>query len=119
MQVARAVGAQQRQIGIGVDAEHACVGDDALGVAQPDFFRRSDDVAIGQHQPVRRNDDAGTHAAAFAQIAHFGAGFHAHHGGTNPFGHADHGIGIGVQQRLVVDGGLFGRSRRRSVGRDI
>ena len=38
MQVAHAIGAQQRQISIGIDAEHARIGDDALIVAQPDLL---------------------------------------------------------------------------------
>ncbi len=111
MQIAHAIGAQQRKIGIGIDAEHARVGHDTLGVAQPDLFRCPDDMAVGQHEAIRRDDDAGTKAAALARIAHFRAGFHAYDGGTDLLGDRDHGIGIGVEQRLVVDGGTLGRSR--------
>ena len=38
MQVAGAIGAQQRQIRIGIGAEHMGVGDEALDVPQPDFL---------------------------------------------------------------------------------
>ena len=43
-QIARAVGAEQCEIGVGIDAEHACIGDDAFIVTQPDRFRGSDHV---------------------------------------------------------------------------
>jgi len=38
--------------------------DEAFDILQPDLFRRSDDVAVGEHQPVRRDHDAGAEAAA-------------------------------------------------------
>jgi hypothetical protein len=107
-QIARAVGAQQGQIGIGIDAEHAGVGDDALIVAQPDLLRRSHHMAVGEHQSIRRNDDTGANPAALARIRLFRAGLDPHHRRTDAFGDADHGIGIGVEQALIVRGGLFG-----------
>jgi hypothetical protein len=108
MQVACAVGAQQREIGVGIDAEHAGIGDHALAVAQADLLRGADDVAVGQHQAVRRNDDAGAEPAALARIRRARAGFDANHRGADTFGDADHRIGIGVEQRLIVGGGCLG-----------
>ena len=61
-QVARRTRAQQRQIGVGVVAERARLHDAAFGVEQPHFLGALDHVAIGQHQAVRRDDDAGADA---------------------------------------------------------
>ncbi len=110
-QIPRTVGAQQRQIGIGIGPEHARVGDDAFDVAQADLFRGSDHMAVGQHQSVRRDDDAGTEPAALARVTDLRPGLDADHGGTDAFGHADHGVGIGVQQGFVVILGAFDRPR--------
>ena len=108
-QIPHAVGAQQRQICVGVDAEHACIGDNALDIPQPDLSGRTDHVAIGQHKPVRRDHDPGAETAAFARIPNLRPGFDADHRGPDAFGHADHGIGIGVKQGIIAGGGLFGR----------
>src|SRR6266481_5337344 len=110
-QIPHAVGAQQRQIGVGVDAEHARIGDDALDVAQPDLFGRTDHVAIGQHQSVRRDHDPGAETAALVRVAYLRPGFDPNHRGLDAFGHADHGIGIGVEQGVIAGGGLPGRLR--------
>jgi hypothetical protein len=93
------------------------VGDEAFDVAQPDLFRRSDHMAVGQHQAVGRDDDAGTEPAALTRGAHFRPGFDADHGRPDALGHADHGVGIGVEQNLVVCRGGFGG--RRQVVADI
>ena len=93
-----------------------CIGDKPLDVSQPDLFRRSDDMAVGQHEAVRRNDDAGAEPAALAGGTHFRAGFDANHGGPDALGHADHGVGIGVEQNLVVCRGGFGRWRQVVAG---
>ncbi len=110
-QIAHAVGAQQRQIGVGVDAEYACVGDNTLDVPQPDLLRRSNHVIVGQHKPVRGDNDPGAKPAALARVPHPRTGFNANNGGTDALGHADHSIGIGVEQRAIVGRGLFGRLR--------
>jgi hypothetical protein len=91
-QIARAVGPQQREIGVGVDAEHMGIGVEALGVAQADLLRRSDHMAVGQHEAVGRDHDAGAEPAALARIAHFRPGLDPHHGRADALGHVDHGI---------------------------
>ena len=111
MQIARAIGPQQREVGVGIDAEHVGVGDKAFGVAQPDLFRRSDHMAVGQHQAIRRDDDARAKPAALTHGAHFRSGFDADDGRADTFGHVDHGIGIGVEQDPVIVPGRLGRSR--------
>ena len=115
-QIARAIGPQQREVGVRVDAEHMGVGDEAFDVAQPDLFRRSDHMAVGQHQAVWRDDDAGAEPAAFARVAHFRSGFDANHSRPDAFGHADDGVGIGVEQSLVVCRSGFGRRRQVVAG---
>jgi hypothetical protein len=86
------------------------VGDEAFDVAQPDLFRRPDHVAVGQHETIGRDDDARAEPAALARTAHLRPGFDAHDGGTDTFGHVDHGIGIGIEQNPITRGRL-GRSR--------
>ena len=58
------VGAQQREVGVGIDAEQPRLGGAAFGVGQADLARAVDDVGVGQHQPVGRDHDAGAGAAA-------------------------------------------------------
>ena len=72
MQIARAVGAQQCKIGIGIDAEHARVGDDALMSRSRICFDDADHMAVGQHQAIGRNDDAGAEPATLAVLRDFG-----------------------------------------------
>ena len=72
-------------------------------------------MAVGQYETVRRNHDAGAEPAALARIADFRPGLDAHDGGTDAVGHVDHGVGIGIQQRLVVDGSGFGCGRQADV----
>jgi hypothetical protein len=67
VQVPRTVGAQQSEVGVGVDAEDAGIGDNALNIAKPDLPRRSDHVAVGQHQAIRRDHDPGAQPAALAR----------------------------------------------------
>jgi hypothetical protein len=57
VQIPRRIGAQQCKVGVGIDAEHPRVGDAAFTVSDPDLLRRSDHMVVGQHQPVRRDDD--------------------------------------------------------------
>src|SRR6185312_8914497 len=45
-QVAHAVGAEQRQIGVGIDAEHPGLTDVTLDVPQPDLLGGTDHVAV-------------------------------------------------------------------------
>jgi hypothetical protein len=102
MQIPRRIGAQQSEVGVGIDAEHARVGDAAFAVADPDLLRRADHMIIGQHQPVRRDDDSGAEPAALPRIGQGGFGLDADHRRPDPFRHADHRIGVGVEQDLVV-----------------
>ena len=68
----------------------------------------SDDVAVGQHQPVGRHDDTRPGAAVAAVAA--GLDVEPHHGGADAIDHVDHGAGVGIEERLVVR-----RDRRRGA----
>ena len=61
---ARGVRAQQREVGVGIDAEQPRLGGASFGVGQADLARAVDHVGVGQRQPVGRDDDAGAGAAA-------------------------------------------------------
>src|SRR6185437_11749199 len=106
----RAEPAQQRQIGIGVLAEAPRLHDAAFGVEQAHVLGAVHHVAVGQHQPVRRDDDAGAEPAGASIGA---ARFHAHHRRADSVGHRDYGIGIGVEESAV------GRRRRGVALLDI
>jgi hypothetical protein len=112
-QIAHAIGAQKREISVGIDAEHMRVGVKTFGVAQADLFGRADYMAVGQHQSIGRDHDAGAEPAALARVARFRAGFHAHDGRPDALGHADHGIGIGIEEVLVVVRSGFGGGGRQ------
>ncbi|MHC2946692.1 hypothetical protein ACVIJX_003840 [Bradyrhizobium diazoefficiens] len=109
-QVAHAVGAQQRKIGVGIGAEHLGVADMAFHIPQPDLLGGADHMAVGEHEPIRRDHDARAEPGALAAVRHLGPGLDAHDGRADALGDVDHGIGIGVQQGPVIDR----RSRCRS-----
>jgi hypothetical protein len=94
------VNAHQREIGVGVVADHA--GDQIAAVRRHDHDTRGSlhHMTIGEDQPIGRYDDAGP-AACLARIA-FGAHVDAHDGGTDPLDDVDHGARIGVEQGGVA-----------------
>ena len=102
-QVAHGIGAQQREIGVGILAQQPRLHHAAFGIGQPQFARALDHMAVGQDETVRRDDDAGADAAGRAAVAVL-AGLDPHHGGTDAIGDADHGMGIGIEQRRIARG---------------
>ena len=64
VRIARQLAAQQREIGIGIVADHLGVARVPLRQHEPHTPRAADDVAVGQHEPVTRDDHARSHAAA-------------------------------------------------------
>ncbi len=114
-QVARGIGAQQRQIGVGIFAEQPRFHDAAFGVGQAEFAPALDHMAVGQHEAVGRDDDAGTDAAGRPAIAVLLLGLDPHHGGADAIGDADHGMGIGIEDRGIV-GGRIDRTRAGILG---
>ena len=85
---------KQRQIGVGILADHARLHDAAFGVGQAQFLRALDHMAVGEHEPIGRDDDAGADAAARFAVAHF----HAHHRRADRIGDGGDGVRIGVEQ---------------------
>ena len=67
-EVARRAGAQQRQVGVGVLADHPRLHAAAFGVGQAHFLGAIDDVAVGQHQAVGRDDDARAHPTTAVRL---------------------------------------------------
>ena len=63
-QAARGIGAQERKVGVGIDAEQARLGGAAFGIGQANFARAVDDVSVGENKTVGRNDDARADPAA-------------------------------------------------------
>ena len=61
--------------------------------------RPSGEMTMPEPSPPRSRD-----------LRRFRAGFDPHHGGADPLGDADHRIGIGIEQGLIVDRSRFGRS---------
>ena len=101
-QVARGVGADQGEVGVGVLADELRVGRAALGVGQADVAEAVDDVAVGEDEAVRGDDEARAEAAAAAVLP---ARVDADDRRADVLGDARHGVGIGIEQlAVVVDG---------------
>ena len=109
------IGAQQRQIGVGIFAKQARFDHPAFAVGQAEFAPALDHMAVGQHEAVRRDDDARTDAARGPAIGILLLGLDPHHGGADAIGNADHGMGIGIEDRGIV-GGRCGRERAGILG---
>ena len=61
-----AVGAHQRDVGVGIAAEHAALAGGAVGHRDAHRLGVADDMEVGDDQPVRRDDEAGAMAALAA-----------------------------------------------------
>src|ERR1700674_882452 len=72
-------------------------------------------MAVGQHQAVRRDHDAGAEPAAFARARQSGSGLDPHDGGADAFGHVDDGIGISIEQTRIIRGSRFGGLQRYPI----
>ena len=70
------------------------------------------DVAVGQHQAVGRDHHARAGAAALALLA-VGRRLDPHDRGPDPVDDVDHGLRIGVEQRLIVWGWFRSGNLRR------
>src|SRR6266478_5955343 len=74
-------------------------------------------MAVGQHQAVGRDHDAGAEPAALARARQSGSGLDPHDGGADAFGNVDDGIGISIEQTRVVRGSRLGGLRRYPIAR--
>ena len=89
-----------------VVADNVGVGLPAVGKRHLDPLGAMHDVAVGQDEPVRRDDKARAAAQALARPA---AHFDIYDRRPDFLGGADHGPRVGIQQSVV-------RRRRRRVG---
>jgi hypothetical protein len=79
-----------------------------------DGARALDDVVVGDHEPVGRDDEAGPGSLTRLAPAPFGQHADAHHGGRGALHVADHRVRVGIEQLAVVflAGGRGARPRR-------
>ena len=109
----RRIDAQQREVGVGIVADHARRELAAFGGHQLDARGAADHVAVGQHQPVGRDDDAGAGARAHGVAAV--PDVDPHHGRADAVDHVGDRPRIGIEQRRIVGrrGEAGGRRRIR------
>src|SRR5712672_1900299 len=69
-------------------------------------------MAVGQHQAVGRDHDAGAEPAALARARQSGSGLDPHDGGADAFGNVDDGIGISIEQTRIIRGSRLGGLQR-------
>ena len=112
------VDAQQRQIGVGIVAEHARLILPAFQRGQHDVPSALHDMRIGQSEPVRRNDDAGPRSRPLGAAPHVDA----HDARPDAIDNLGHDAGIGVERKIVggsrIRGGGAGLAIEGFVGGD-
>ncbi len=86
---------------MGIVAQHAGLDGARVGKCQPHRGGTLHDVAIGQYQAVGRDHHARAGAAALALVA-VGRRLDPHHGRADPVDDVDHGLRVGVEQRLLI-----------------
>src|SRR6266850_406093 len=74
-------------------------------------------MAVGQHQAVGRDHDAGAEPAALARDRQSGSGLDPDDGVADTFGNVDDGIGISIEQTRVVRGSRLGGLQRYPIAR--
>jgi len=109
--VRRQGAAQQREIGVGVVADHVGVGLAALGHHEAHVPRASDDVAVRQHEAVAGDDHARAHCAASLADA-----VDADDRGTDVVGDSGDDSRVRVEWRLTLD--VDERERAHRLGRE-
>src|SRR5882757_511173 len=72
-------------------------------------------MAVGQHQAVGRDHDAGAEPAALARARQSGSGLDPHDGGADSFGNVDDGIGISIEQTRIIRGSRLGGLQRYPI----
>ena len=109
----RRVDPQEGEVCIRIVADHAGRELAAFGGHQLDARRAADHVAVGQHQPIRRDDDAGAGARAHGVAAV--PDVDPDHGRADAVDHIGDRLRIGIEQRRIVGrrGEAGGRRRIR------
>jgi hypothetical protein len=113
-QLPRGGRAQQGEVGVAVFAEQPRLHDAAFAVGQAHIAVTVDDMAVGQDESIRRNDDAGAEAAGRAPAVR---SFHPHHRRADLVDDAGDSLGQCVEQD---DRCIFSRTRgRRLAGETV
>jgi hypothetical protein len=109
----RSVDAHEGEIRIRVVADHPRSQGSTVNRGGGHPRGVSDDMAVGEHESVRRHDDARSGAAATP----VGVRGHieAHHRRSDPLDDVDDGAGIRIEERPVI-GGNGGRAGKIRVG---
>ena len=114
----RLVDAQQREIGVGIVTHEPRPQVLSIGGGDIDPRRRTEcagDVAVGEDEAVRRQNDAGAGTAAVlaAILPVLAAAMHGetNHGRADPVDDVDHRTRVRIEQDLIV------RGHRRNIGR--
>ena len=104
----RRINPDDRQVRVRVCADEMRVRVPAIGQRDFNLVRAVDHVAVGQDEPVRRDDESRAAAASLVPRASCPAFTHInlHHRRADRICRVDDGIGIRVQQRSI--GGSFG-----------
>ena len=92
---------EQREIGVGIIAEHARLKLAALERGEAHRPRALHDMAVGEGETIGGNDDAGARARAAALLAHVDA----HHTRADPLHDVADDARIVVKQSSVIGGG--------------
>jgi len=92
---------QQREVGVWIIAENAGFDSTRVRQRQADDGLALDDMAVGQHKAIGRDDNARPGTAALP-ARRIGPCFDAHDGRTDGLDHIDHRLRIGIQQRPVL-----------------
>ena len=99
-------------------ADQIGVGDLPVVQAYLQRLRAARDVAVGENQAVRRENEArAAPGDALAALGRGSAPAHVdpHHGGTDRLRGRHHRPGIGIEQRHVAVGGTCSRGRRDGI----
>ncbi len=98
--------AQQRDVGVRIDAEHVGREPETRRRQHLDAARAGDDVRVGQHEAVRREHETGSAAAGHVAAAFVGAlgDRDGDDAGRGALGNAGHDARIRIERRRLVGG---------------
>ena len=91
----RAVDSQNGKIGIRIVTDEICAVRPAVDERRRDGLRLGDDVAVGEHEAVGREDETGTAASTFDVDLHDGR--------TDTFHGLNHREGVRIEEYGVVE----------------
>ena len=102
LQALRRLGAQHREIGIGISADEARAKSLAVALRKADRLRAIDDVIVREHEPVGRYDDAAARSLSDATAAR-APNLDVHDRRRHRVDDVDDGPAVGIHQARVID----------------